>query len=126
MVESTGLDLLSPAELAQQLRLANPYGAIYSPHCATIQPARLARGLARCVERMGVQLFERRARGVVVFMHQMGSHGPAYYRRSAPDSKHFAPECATHVTSDCEQQDLVNVYDNSIVETDAFLAQTIA
>lgn len=50
---------LEPAELAQQLRLANPYGAIYSPHCATIQPARLARGLARCVERMGVQLFEQ-------------------------------------------------------------------
>ncbi len=27
----------------------------------------------------------------------------------------------THVTSDCEQQDLVNVYDDSIVETDAYL-----
>ena len=68
----------------------------------------------------------QRQQGVVLVLHQMGSHGPAYYRRSAPDSKHFGPECATHVTSDCEQQDLVNVYDNSIVETDAFLAQTIA
>ena len=67
----------------------------------------------------------QRQQGVVLVLHQMGSHGPAYYRRSAPDSKHFGPECATHVTSDCEQQDLVNVYDNSIVETDAFLAQTI-
>ena len=38
---------LEPAELAEQLRVTNPYGALYSPHCATIQPARLVRGLAR-------------------------------------------------------------------------------
>ncbi len=67
----------------------------------------------------------QRQQGVVLVLHPMGSHGPAYYRRSAPDSKHFTPECATHVTSDCSRQDLVNVYDNSLVETDAFLAQTI-
>ena len=67
----------------------------------------------------------QRQQGVVLVLHQMGSHGPAYYRRSAPDTKHFTPECATHVTSDCSQQDLINVYDNSMVETDAFLAQTI-
>lgn len=50
---------LEPGELAEQLRVANPYGALYSPHCATLQPARLARGLARCVEAMGVELYEQ-------------------------------------------------------------------
>jgi glycine/D-amino acid oxidase-like deaminating enzyme len=50
---------LEPDELANQLRVANPYGALYTPHCATIQPARLVRGLARCVEAMGVEIFER-------------------------------------------------------------------
>ncbi|RJG09208.1 FAD-dependent oxidoreductase [Pseudomonas cavernicola] len=50
---------LSPVELSQQLRIANPFGAIHTPHCATIQPAKLVRGLARTVERMGVQLFEK-------------------------------------------------------------------
>ncbi|GIZ11759.1 FAD-binding oxidoreductase [Pseudomonas sp. NCCP-436] len=50
---------LEPNQLMQQLRLDNAYGAVYSPHCATIQPARLVRGLARCVEAMGVQIFER-------------------------------------------------------------------
>jgi len=49
---------LSPAELATQLRIAKPYGAIYTPHVATIHPARLVRGLARSVERMGVTLYE--------------------------------------------------------------------
>jgi lipid A ethanolaminephosphotransferase len=32
---------------------------------------------------------------------------------------------ATHVTSDCSRGQLVNVYDNSIVETDHFVSRTI-
>ncbi len=50
---------LSVNELNQELRVAKPYGAIFTPHCATIQPAKLVRGLARTVERMGVQIFEQ-------------------------------------------------------------------
>ncbi|MGH8354198.1 MAG: NAD(P)/FAD-dependent oxidoreductase, partial [Pseudomonas sp.] len=50
---------LGPAELSQQLRIAGPLGAIHNPHCATLQPAKLVRGLARAVERLGVQLCER-------------------------------------------------------------------
>ncbi|MNF36548.1 Gamma-glutamylputrescine oxidoreductase [compost metagenome] len=49
---------LSPAELNGQLRVATPFGGIHSPHCATIQPARLVRGLAEAVERLGVKLYE--------------------------------------------------------------------
>ena len=49
---------LSPEQLGQQVRIANAYGAIYSPHCATIHPAKLVRGLARVVEGMGVQIYE--------------------------------------------------------------------
>ena len=33
-------------------------GATYTPHCAAIHPARLARGLAEAVERRGVTIFE--------------------------------------------------------------------
>ena len=50
---------LSPSELAQQIRVAKPYGGIFTPHVATIHPAKLVRGLARTVERMGVQIFEQ-------------------------------------------------------------------
>lgn len=49
---------LEPAELDGQLRIAGAQGALYSPHCATIQPAKLVRGLARCVQGMGVALYE--------------------------------------------------------------------
>ncbi|WP_419710630.1 NAD(P)/FAD-dependent oxidoreductase [Pseudomonas sp. NFX224] len=49
---------LSPEQLAQQIRVAKPYGGIYAPHVATIHPAKLVRGLARTVERMGVRIYE--------------------------------------------------------------------
>ena len=63
----------------------------------------------------------RRARGVVLVMHQMGSHGPAYYKRSSPDRKPFMPECTSNTLSDCPPEQLVNAYDNSIAYTDHFL-----
>lgn len=68
---------------------------------------------------------ERRAKGVVLVMHQMGSHGPAYYKRSAPDVKRFLPECKTNALAECGHAELQNVYDNSIAQTDRFLARTI-
>ncbi len=68
---------------------------------------------------------ERRARGVVLVMHQMGSHGPAYYKRSAPDVKTFKPECTTNALAECGHAELVNGYDNSIRQTDRFLGRTI-
>ncbi|WP_287813710.1 FAD-dependent oxidoreductase [Pseudomonas sp.] len=49
---------LTPAQVADQVRVERCYGAIFTPHMATIQPARLARGLARTVQRMGVRLYE--------------------------------------------------------------------
>jgi len=59
-------------------------------------------------------------------LHQMGSHGPAYWKRSPGDRKPFKPECETNVLQQCDRAALVNAYDNSIVYTDHFLAMTIA
>ncbi len=87
-----------------------------------------------CLDQIMVDLLDQRLsalnkagqnKGTVLVLHQMGSHGPAYHRRSAPAHKRFTPECATHVTSDCSRGELVNVYDNSIVETDHFISRTI-
>ena len=66
------------------------------------------------------------ARGVVLVMHPMGSHGPAYHKRSPAAFKRFMPECASNVLSDCSTQELVNAFDNTIAYTDHFLASTIA
>ena len=35
------------------------HGAVYTPHCARVHPARLARGLADAVERRGVTIYEQ-------------------------------------------------------------------
>uniref|UniRef100_UPI000D38675C phosphoethanolamine transferase n=1 Tax=unclassified Variovorax TaxID=663243 RepID=UPI000D38675C len=76
-------------------------------------------------ERIAALPAERRAKGIVLVMHQMGSHGPAYYKRSAPEVKRFSPECKTNALAECGHNELMNVYDNSIVQTDRFLGQTI-
>ena len=76
-------------------------------------------------ERIAALPAERRAKGVVLVMHQMGSHGPAYYKRSSPDAKRFLPECKTHALAECSHAELVNGFDNSIAYTDRFLGKTI-
>jgi lipid A ethanolaminephosphotransferase len=68
---------------------------------------------------------QKTARGTVVVLHEMGSHGPAYYKRSAPAQKVFLPECSSHALQDCPPEQIVNAYDNSIRGTDHFLAETI-
>ncbi|HSI60047.1 MAG TPA: phosphoethanolamine--lipid A transferase [Ideonella sp.] len=77
-------------------------------------------------ERIAALPAERRAKGVVIVMHQMGSHGPAYFKRSPPAYKRFMPECASNALQDCSREQVVNAYDNTIAYTDHFLAATIA
>lgn len=76
-------------------------------------------------KRLAALDLQRRSRGVVIVMHQMGSHGPAYHLRSPPAQKRFFPECTSSALQDCSRESLVNAYDNSIVYTDHFLAQSI-
>jgi glycine/D-amino acid oxidase-like deaminating enzyme len=51
--------LLSALEAEQHANATNVLGGTYTPHCAAIHPARLARGLAQVVERLGVPIFEQ-------------------------------------------------------------------
>jgi len=51
--------LLDAEETAGRVRITDARGALYSPHCSTVHPARLARGLARAVERLGGEVFEQ-------------------------------------------------------------------
>jgi glycine/D-amino acid oxidase-like deaminating enzyme len=53
------LALLGADEARARLGAAGTLGATYTPHCAAVHPARLVRGLARAVERLGVTVHER-------------------------------------------------------------------
>ena len=61
----------------------------------------------------------------VVVLHQMGSHGPAYYLRYPPAMRQFTPTCDSKQIQDCDHQALVNTYDNTLLYTDAMLSDTI-
>jgi glycine/D-amino acid oxidase-like deaminating enzyme len=49
---------LDAAATRQRIRVRDAVAAAYTPHCAALHPARLARGLARTVEAMGVRIYE--------------------------------------------------------------------
>jgi lipid A ethanolaminephosphotransferase len=67
----------------------------------------------------------QRQKGVVLVMHQMGSHGPAYAQRTPAAFKKFMPECTSSNLPDCSSEQLRNAYDNTIAYTDHVLGAAI-
>jgi lipid A ethanolaminephosphotransferase len=76
-------------------------------------------------ERIAAMPAPQRAKGVVIVMHPMGSHGPAYYKRVPPAFKKFTPGCDSSALQDCTREQVTNSYDNTIAYADHFLASTI-
>ncbi|WP_269531099.1 phosphoethanolamine transferase [Chitinimonas sp. BJYL2] len=62
---------------------------------------------------------------LVLVLHQMGNHGPAYFKRYPLAQRAFAPTCDTAELGACSQAQIVNSYDNAIRYTDHFLARTV-
>jgi glycine/D-amino acid oxidase-like deaminating enzyme len=52
---------LDREEARARINAAGCLGGIYTPHCATVHPARLVRGLAHTVEGLGVSIYEQTA-----------------------------------------------------------------
>lgn len=61
----------------------------------------------------------------LIVLHQMGSHGPAYFKRSKAPYQPFQPTCNSNAIQGCSTEELKNSYDNSIVYTDHVLAQIV-
>ncbi|RPI46047.1 MAG: phosphoethanolamine--lipid A transferase [Betaproteobacteria bacterium] len=71
------------------------------------------------------RLAERASGDLVVVLHQLGNHGPAYFRRYPEELKRFTPACESEQLRDCSADEIVNAYDNAIAYTDRFLADII-
>lgn len=56
--QSTDVSVLEAAEAAAKINVTGTRAAVWHPHCARIQPAKLVRGLAEACERLGVEIFE--------------------------------------------------------------------
>lgn len=84
----------------------------------------------RCLDGALLEEVKRQAANLtgntVIVLHQLGNHGPSYYRRY-PDTFHaFTPTCDSADLSQCSQQSIVNSYDDAILYTDAVLDGIIA
>ena len=62
---------------------------------------------------------------ILIVLHQMGNHGPEYYRRYPKAFEQFTPTCKSGELSTCTQQEIDNAYDNAILYTDYFLSEVI-
>jgi lipid A ethanolaminephosphotransferase len=62
---------------------------------------------------------------VLIVLHQMGNHGPAYYKRYPDEFEKFKPACKTNDLAACSADEIGNAYDNAVLYTDYFLDETI-
>lgn len=63
---------------------------------------------------------------MLIVLHQMGNHGPEYYRRYPKAFEKFTPACHKSDLSQCSKEEIDNAYDNAILYTDYFLSEVIS
>lgn len=78
------------------------------------------------LENMDGEIHKAKNGNLFIVLHQLGNHGPAYYRRYPASMRTFTPTCDTSDLSKCSREQIVNAYDNGVLYTDHFLAKTIA
>ncbi len=61
----------------------------------------------------------------LIVLHQLGSHGPAYYRRYPDAFRQFIPDCRSDDLGACASEEITNSYDNTILYTDYVVSQAI-
>lgn len=67
----------------------------------------------------------RSGKDQLLVLHQRGSHGPDYSDRYTPEFRKFTPDCDSTTLKSCSQEAVVNAYDNTVLYTDANLADAI-
>jgi len=74
----------------------------------------------------GLQSFiDHLDKDTVLVLHQMGSHGPEYFKRYPKEYEHFTPVCESNALNNCSRESIVNGYDNTLVYTDHVLSSLI-
>ncbi|MBI5862728.1 MAG: phosphoethanolamine--lipid A transferase [Rhodocyclales bacterium] len=74
----------------------------------------------------GLQEFIDTQKGdILIVLHQMGNHGPAYFKRYPPEFERFKPACRSAELATCTPEEINNAYDNAVLYTDYFLSRAI-
>jgi lipid A ethanolaminephosphotransferase len=66
-----------------------------------------------------------KGKDILIVLHMMGNHGPAYYKRYPKEFEKFTPVCKTNQLEECSPESISNAYDNAILYTDYFLSKVI-
>ncbi|MGF1906909.1 phosphoethanolamine transferase [Aliivibrio salmonicida] len=61
----------------------------------------------------------------LIALHTIGSHGPTYWKRYPEDMAVFSPACNRSDIENCSDEEITNVYDNTLVYTDYIIAKAI-
>ncbi|MEJ6398372.1 sulfatase-like hydrolase/transferase [Yoonia sp. 208BN28-4] len=75
--------------------------------------------------KLGEALDASEADRILVTFHHTGSHGPRYSEKYPEAFEVFTPVCRTVQVAECDQQILVNAYDNTLVYNDYLMADLI-
>jgi lipid A ethanolaminephosphotransferase len=82
-----------------------------------------------CLDEVLLQRLEsaaRQARGnLVLVLHMLGNHGPAYHQRYPATFGRHSPACRTAELRRCSREEIVNAYDNALTYTDHVLAGAV-
>lgn len=107
--------------MCDRVKQDSKYAINSSFHCddGTCPDLALLEGLKQRI------LQQDKTKSQLIVLHQQGNHGPEYYKRSLEQYKVFMPECGTNLLNECEQQHIINAYDNAIVSTDLLLDNSI-
>lgn len=62
---------------------------------------------------------------LVLVLHQLGNHGPAYSQRYPAAFRRYEPTCDQAELGKCSREQIINSYDNAVLYTDHFLSQAI-
>lgn len=83
----------------------------------------------RCMDAVLVSELERALTDVkgdsLIVFHELGNHGPAYYARYPGNFRKWLPECRNEDIGQCNDEDIINAYDNAVLYNDSILSRAI-
>lgn len=98
--------------------------------CKRVETEDSCPGKPNCYDEVLLQGLSQRIaaekQDMLVVLHQKGSHGPTYYLRYPETSERYKPACKTERLDKCSQEEIVNVYDNTIYYSAENLVGVIA
>lgn len=71
------------------------------------------------------QFIQQDNQSKLIVLHSIGSHGPTYFQRFPAEKAKFAAWCNSKDIEQCSDQEITNVYDNTLVYTDYFLSRVV-